>query len=207
MLSPYCSSVADSPHAQSCKLLPSTVPGFCNAVLIMHLSYACLLHTAHAMLQQMQRTASAPAYLVLLGDLQDRPQNGCGSCLEIQCTSGPEICYTDRKPLQVVISDQCDKDCNATNINVSMVCTCAQQGHTCACRTVAAQLVCSELEGSTCMHAAGPSCRASGHTHTGCCRCAGPITSSGPLPISCLLACLLAVACRCKCSALRSWPP
>jgi hypothetical protein len=47
---------------------------------------------------------------------QTRPQGACGSCLEIECT-GPR-CNKNVTTLPVVITDSCNWDCNATNINM-----------------------------------------------------------------------------------------
>ncbi|WIA07996.1 hypothetical protein OEZ85_007467 [Tetradesmus obliquus] len=48
--------------------------------------------------------------------IKTRPQGACGSCLEIECT-GPR-CNKNVTTLPVVITDSCNWDCNATNINM-----------------------------------------------------------------------------------------
>jgi hypothetical protein len=50
------------------------------------------------------------------GCMQTRPQSACGSCLEIQCTGAH--CTKNITTLPMVITDSCNWDCNATNINM-----------------------------------------------------------------------------------------
>ncbi|KAF6259123.1 hypothetical protein COO60DRAFT_1044380 [Scenedesmus sp. NREL 46B-D3] len=48
--------------------------------------------------------------------IKTRAQSACGSCLEVECT-GPR-CNKKVTTLPVLITDSCNRDCNATNINM-----------------------------------------------------------------------------------------
>jgi hypothetical protein len=60
--------------------------------------------------------SAAPFSFFSSGCMQTRPQSACGSCLEIQCTGAR--CNKNTTTLPVVITDSCNWDCNATNINM-----------------------------------------------------------------------------------------
>eukprot|EP00775_Hariotina_reticulata_P002237 gene2237-2549_t len=49
--------------------------------------------------------------------VKERPEAGCGSCLEIECRDGRNVCY-HMQPLTALITDQCDASCNSTNVNL-----------------------------------------------------------------------------------------
>jgi hypothetical protein len=68
--------------------------------------------------------AQHPAWMCLqplsnLLGIQERPEAGCGSCLEIECRDGRNVCY-HMQPLTALVTDRCNALCNSTNINVSM---------------------------------------------------------------------------------------
>lgn len=46
-------------------------------------------------------------------------QNACGSCLEIECTSGG--CHSGVGPLQALITDQCANGCDSSQVRVVRV--------------------------------------------------------------------------------------
>jgi expansin (peptidoglycan-binding protein) len=41
----------------------------------------------------------------------------CGRCVEIQCKDVRNICYPSNG-ITALVTDQCDENCNATNINL-----------------------------------------------------------------------------------------